>query len=102
VLLHADLGGEHILWDADRGVIGGVIDWGDAKVGNPALDFTGLLDDFGPRFLKEVLGSYEGPADEGLLERTSFYAQLIPVYEILFGLEMRIEVHVKEGLERLG
>lgn len=36
--VHADLGGEHIRWDAERGRIVGVIDWDLATLDDPAED----------------------------------------------------------------
>ena len=39
---HGDLGAEHILVDAPRGRIVGIIDWGDAGWGNPVRDVVGL------------------------------------------------------------
>ena len=41
-LLHADLLPEHLL--VRDGRLAGVIDWGDARVGDPALDYAWLLD----------------------------------------------------------
>jgi len=41
VLTHSDLGPEHLLCRDGRLV--GVIDWGDARVGDPALDYSWLL-----------------------------------------------------------
>jgi aminoglycoside phosphotransferase (APT) family kinase protein len=40
-LLHADLGPEHLLVRERR--LAGVIDWGDMRVGDPALDYAWLL-----------------------------------------------------------
>ena len=42
VFQHGDLGAEHILVDAMRGEIVGIIDWGDASWGNPVRDVVGL------------------------------------------------------------
>lgn len=41
-LLHHDLKGEHLLIDA-RGGVGGVIDWTDAVLGDPAEDIAGVV-----------------------------------------------------------
>ncbi len=40
-LVHSDLGPEHILVRDDR--LAGVIDWGDVRIGDPALDYAWLL-----------------------------------------------------------
>src|SRR6266566_401550 len=42
VLIHCDLACEHIFCDPVHGVLTGVIDWGNATIGDPALDFVGL------------------------------------------------------------
>jgi aminoglycoside 2''-phosphotransferase len=63
VPIHGDLGVEHILIDPGRDCLVGVIDWGDAQVGDPALDFTGLLASCGAEFVGQVLESYTGPPD---------------------------------------
>lgn len=46
VFIHGDLGAEHVFADGDR--ITGVIDWGDAAIGDPDLDLGRLRRDFGP------------------------------------------------------
>jgi aminoglycoside phosphotransferase (APT) family kinase protein len=40
-LLHSDLGPEHLL--VRDGRLAGVIDWGDARLGDPALDYAWLV-----------------------------------------------------------
>ena len=97
-LIHADLAAEHILFDPQRGCIAGVIDWEDAVIGDPALDFTGLLADLGSGAVEQVLAAYDGPADSGLVVRAGFYITLAPFYEVLFGLETGLSEHVTGGL----
>lgn len=100
VLLHGDLSEEHILCDLDRGVITGIIDWGDACIGDPALDFTWLLD-YGSSFVKEVLGSYKGTIDRTFLQRATFYSRIGSFIKILFGLDTGDEAHLRQGLAYL-
>jgi len=100
-LIHGDLGGEHILWDPTRGALTGVIDWGDARVGDPALDFAGLLRDCGGDFAGKVLARYQGPDDTTLMARAGFYAAIVPVYEVLYGLALGDRVHVEQGVASL-
>jgi len=101
VLVHADLAGEHILCDLRRAAISGVIDWGDACIGDPALDFAGLLNDCGPHFAREVLAGYRGDTDETFWLRVVFYARIIPFHEILFGLDTNDEECVRRVLQEL-
>lgn len=58
VLAHADLGAEHIL--EKDGTLMGVIDWSDAAITDPTLDFARLYRDFGPAFLADALNAYGG------------------------------------------
>jgi hypothetical protein len=82
VLVHADLGPGHLL--CREGRLAGVIDWGDAVVGDAALDFAWLLNAH-PRG-REILAAYSGRVDEGFVERALFYHRLAPWYEADYGL----------------
>jgi len=84
VLAHADLGAEHIL--EDGGAVTGVIDWTDAAVTDPALDFARLYRDFGPEFLGEVLAAY-GDVPDGFGERVTFFARCAALEDLAYGRE---------------
>ena len=66
-LVHGDLGGEHILWNAETEQVN-VIDFSDRSIGDPALDFAGLTG-YEHDFAERVLERYRGRKDEGLLRR---------------------------------
>jgi aminoglycoside phosphotransferase (APT) family kinase protein len=68
-LIHGDLGAEHVFVDAGR--ITGVIDWGDAAIGDPAVDHGRLMRDLG--------------VDLG--ERARMYAVCTALEDLAFGLE---------------
>lgn len=57
-LLHADVSPGHVLVDAEHGRVTGVIDWGDATIGDPARDFIFLYEDWGVDFLELALDAY--------------------------------------------
>ena len=83
VLAHADLGAEHIL--ADGCVLTGVIDWSDAALTDPALDFARLYRDFGPAFLHDTLNAYAAiPPD---LRRIRFFARCAVLEDLTYGCE---------------
>jgi len=67
--IHGDLGAEHIFVDGET--ITGVIDWGDACLGDPAVDHGRLMRDFG--------------VDLG--ERARFYAVCCALEDVAYGLE---------------
>jgi aminoglycoside phosphotransferase (APT) family kinase protein len=82
-LAHADLGAEHLL--EDGGVLTGVLDWSDAAITDPALDFARLLRDFGPRFLRSVLDAYdlEQPG-AATMARIQFFARCAALEDLDF------------------
>jgi aminoglycoside phosphotransferase (APT) family kinase protein len=86
VLLHADLGPEHLLVRDGRLV--GVIDWGDARLGDPALDYAWLLN--GP--------FADWHVDPDLRRRARFYHRLAPWYEAHYGLFTNRPAHTERGL----
>ncbi len=73
-LLHADLGPDHLL--VRDGRLAGVIDWGDARVGDPALDYAWLLN----------VPFADWDVDSDLRRRARFYHRLGPWYEAHYGL----------------
>lgn len=85
-LLHADLGPEHLLV-RDRRLVG-VIDWGDMRVGDPALDYAWLLN--GPFADWDV--------DPDLRRRARFYHRLAPWYEAHYGVFANRPLHIERGL----
>jgi aminoglycoside phosphotransferase (APT) family kinase protein len=82
VLAHADLGAEHLL--AVEGRLTGVIDWSDAAVTDPALDFARLYRDFGPAFLDAALNAYRRswPA---FRRRITFFARCAALEDLAYG-----------------
>jgi aminoglycoside phosphotransferase (APT) family kinase protein len=96
-LIHADLGPEHMLCDP-AGRLVGVIDWTDAQVGDPALDFSWLLTGLGERFASELLEAYEGEIDEAFRARVAFSHLLGPWHEVLYGVDFGLPQYVESGL----
>ncbi len=83
-LLHADLGPAHLLVSGGRLV--GVIDWGDTRVGDPALDYAWLLN-----------GPFAGwDVDPDLRRRARFYHRLGPWYEAHYGLFTNQPAHTSD------
>jgi len=85
-LTHADLGPEHLLVRDGRLI--GVIDWGDMRVGDPALDYAWLLT--GP------FADWDVDAD--LRRRAHFYHRLAPWYEAHYGLFTNQPAHTDRGI----
>ena len=94
-LTHADLGPEHVLSAGDR--LTGVIDWGDARIGDPALDLAWALHGTPASFGEAVLAAYRSD-DPGLAERALFFHRLGPWYELHYGLFFDRPEYAESGL----
>jgi aminoglycoside phosphotransferase (APT) family kinase protein len=74
--LHGDFSLDNVIVDLASGRLVGVIDWGNAAVGDPALDFVWLVLSRGWRFVHSVIDAYQRPIDEGFLDRVKANAQI--------------------------
>jgi aminoglycoside phosphotransferase (APT) family kinase protein len=86
VLTHSDLGPEHMLCRGGRLV--GVIDWGDARIGDPAIDYAWLLDVPFP----------DWDVDQKLRRRARVYHRLGPWFEVHYGVFTKQPEWVRSGL----
>ena len=86
VLTHSDLGPSHLLVHDDALV--GVIDWGDARIGDPAIDYAWLLN--GPFPDWEV--------DDELRRRALVYHRLGPWFEVHYGVFTNQPQWIESGL----
>jgi aminoglycoside phosphotransferase (APT) family kinase protein len=86
VLTHSDLGPSHML--VRDGRLAGVIDWGDARVGDPAIDYSWLLN-----------GPFPGwDMDDDLRRRAGIYHRLAPWFHIHYGVFTDRPEWVRRGL----
>jgi aminoglycoside phosphotransferase (APT) family kinase protein len=98
VLIHGDIAGPHLLLDDDSN-LSGVIDFGDAMLADPALDFAGILNEFSWAFLERVLAHY-GAVDAGARERARFYIDVVPIFQVLYGWHVRDGAERRQGIRR--
>ncbi|HEX5501498.1 MAG TPA: aminoglycoside phosphotransferase family protein [Thermomicrobiales bacterium] len=96
--VHHDLAAEHVLVAPDGARVTGVIDWGDAMIGDPALDFAGFFALGGAALVARLLVGYDRDADDRLPARAAWYARLGPFHELRFGLREHLPEHVAAGL----
>jgi aminoglycoside 2''-phosphotransferase len=101
VLVHADLGSEHILVDDQTGACTGIIDFEDATLGDPVIDFVGLWLSAGKQVTGDVLARYGGPHDSGFGERLHFYQWMGSAHAILHGLQVEDHGLVSDGIAAL-
>jgi aminoglycoside phosphotransferase (APT) family kinase protein len=94
-LIHADLGPAHLLSRGDE--LTGVIDWSDARIGDPALDFAWALNGAPTAFGEAVLAEYVS-GDTSLTRRALFFHRLGPWYELHYGVHFDKPEYVESGL----
>ena len=85
-LVHCDLGPSHLL--CRDGKLVGVIDWADAKIGDPAIDYSWLLNVPFP----------DWDVDDELRRRARVYRRLGPWHEVGYGLRTEQPKWVESGL----
>ena len=88
-LTHSDLGPGHLL--VRNGRLAGVIDWGDARIGDPAIDYAWLLNGPFP----------EWDVDDELRRRATIYHRLGPWFEVHYGDFTDQPEWVRRGLDGL-
>lgn len=98
VLIHGDLAMEHVLVD-DAGGLSGVIDFGDAMVADPALDFAGFPDALARRVLH--LYGDDSRAREGIWLRRELYRRAGPLHAIWAGVELGRADLLRSGIDDL-
>lgn len=95
VVVHRDLGPQHVLVTAN-GDLAGVIDWGDAAIGDPAIDFWWLAGH--PAFGERMLAACGGEPDPTFRDRARFYFRVGPWHEVTYGLDTDQPAFVASGL----
>ncbi|MBJ8203357.1 aminoglycoside phosphotransferase family protein [Bacillus cereus] len=104
-IIHADFTHHHILFNKQNKSISGVIDFGDAQIGDPAFDFAGLYYDFGHEFTTSVYEQYStliSHHDPLLIHRITIFYQYSPLlHNIIYNFESENELEFITGTEQL-
>ena len=103
-VLHGDFRGGNVVVDPASGRLAGVIDWGNAAIGDPALDFASLVLWRGWAFVRRALAAYGAPADAGFLGRVRHHAQTQSVQALADTLRRRADpaLHLSEVCNAFG
>lgn len=95
-LLHTDLHSEHVLWAGHR--VSGVIDWGDAEVGDPAREFAQWAAHFGTRDVSRLAENRVGPRDRTFEQRVEVYRLFRPLWRLREAAQTRNVRQAEEGV----
>ena len=83
-LRHGDFGSGNILYDPQSRSISGIIDFGFAGLGDPAVDIAAAMT-FGDTFFAHYHAAYPGLSE--LLDRAHFYKGTFALQEALYGVK---------------
>lgn len=86
-LTHSDIAPNHLL--VAGGKLAGVIDWGDARTGDPAIDYAWLVN--------EPFRDWD--VDDELRRRADIYYRLVPWFEVHYGAFTDQPEWVRSGLD---
>ncbi len=96
-LVHNDLGPDHVLVDPESGQASAVIDWTDAVIAEPVVDFAGIYAWLGERCLEGALGHYTHELDTELIARARYLGICVALH--LLTLSRQLD---QAGWERVG
>lgn len=99
--IHGDFGGWNIIYDEDKKEIAGLLDWANCCIGDPALDFTELIYDYGERYTLEVLEFYGKNAHPGLLDRAKLHLRLEGFRDLQYGLSNDSSEFRNKGIKNI-
>lgn len=100
-LVHNDLWAEHVLIDERSGCVSGIVDWGDAVVSDPAVDFACLFAWYGEHWLQRVLDSYPERRDSQIIARARYLAACLAIHCIILGQDLCRSRWIEAGEEAL-
>jgi macrolide phosphotransferase len=103
-LIHGDLYGAHVLVD-DTSRATGILDWTEAEVADPAMDFVFHLMGFGESGLDQLLTEYEaagGRTWSGMRRHIGERLSAVPVKYALFALTTASDEHLAAARVQLG
>ncbi|MDZ5609828.1 aminoglycoside phosphotransferase family protein [Bacillus pseudomycoides] len=104
-MIHADLTHHHILFDGEKRSVAGIIDFGDAQIGDPAFDFAGLYNDFGSEFTEDIYKQYctlTPHHDSSFFKRVIQFYQYSPLlHNLVYSFETNNEQEIKNNLKNL-
>lgn len=107
VLVHGDLGAEHVFIDTNahvtgsRFVVTGIIDWSDAAIGDPALDLGLIRRDLGrlgfDAALRSLPATASGQPRPVFAARALFHARVRTLEDLAFGLDAGSAEHLRNA-----
>ncbi|HRI82641.1 MAG TPA: macrolide 2'-phosphotransferase [Opitutaceae bacterium] len=102
--IHGDLYAGHVL-ASNSGEVSGIIDWSEAQVGDPSVDFAGHMAVYGEQGLRDLIRCYEksgGRIWETVVEHTVERHSASPLKYAVFAIQAKLDVHIQAAKSQLG
>ena len=100
-VIHSDLKPAHVLVNDSSGHLSGVLDWGDACLGDPDFDFACVQIFFGSEFLLRLLSLAPQSDRERVLRKTPFFILVRALQDVIFTKNRHDQRSVTMGLRKL-
>jgi aminoglycoside 2''-phosphotransferase len=88
-VIHGDLSDDHVLLDVRQGRLAGIIDFGDAAIGDPATDFS-FFWSYGDWVARELYRQYALHDDARLLERSQWHYLRYMIDRLFYDLRQTV------------
>ncbi|MDJ0960823.1 MAG: phosphotransferase [Acidimicrobiia bacterium] len=101
-LVHGDLGFDrhleildHLLVEDAR--LSGAIDFSDMHIGDPAIDFAGILDAGGTNAVTAVMAASQRSFEPNIEQRVGHHYLMVPVFDLLYAIDTQDEALAEEN-----
>jgi len=101
VVIHADLKPDHVLFDAEAGRLTGVLDWGDACLGDPDYDFAVVGVFFGEDFLSRLLDCGSEGDKQRVLRKVPFLILVRALQDLMLYVTEHDDQFIEPGLRNV-
>ena len=100
-LVHNDLWAEHVLIDPHTLGVSGIIDWGDAAIGDPAIDLAPVYAWRGEQGLRDVLNHYPATLISDIVDRSRYLAICLAIRNLKLGQDLGHPRWIEAGRKAL-
>ncbi|NIV32963.1 MAG: phosphotransferase [Anaerolineae bacterium] len=100
-LVHNDLWAEHVLIDPHTLGVSGIIDWGDAAVGDRAVDLAPVHAWRGEQGLRDVLAHYPATLTSDIVDRARYLATCLAIRNLKLGQDLEHPRWIEAGRQAL-
>ncbi len=99
-LLHADLSGDHLIYNLNNKQLAGIIDFGDLQIGDQDFELRYLYEEFGEGFVKILQEKLEHRTPN-LIGKLKFFEITLIVHDAVRGAEKNNSRRIREAMQKL-